>query len=53
MRSKYIISDGLAPSAVVWTGSANFITDAWSIQDDNIVILKSQDIADNYETDFA
>ncbi len=53
MHSKYIIRDGLAPSTVVWTGSANFITDAWSIQDNNIVILKSQDLADNYETDFA
>ena len=45
MHSKYIIRDGLAPFAVVWTGSANFTTDAWSIQDNNIVILKSQDIA--------
>jgi len=39
MHSKYIICDGLAPSVVVWTGSANFTTDAWSIQDNNIVIL--------------
>jgi len=53
MHSKYIIRDGLAPSAVVWMGSANFTTDAWSIQDNNIVILESQDIAGNYETDFA
>jgi phosphatidylserine/phosphatidylglycerophosphate/cardiolipin synthase-like enzyme len=53
MHSKYIIRDGLAPSAAVWTGSANFTTDAWSIQDNNIVILESQDIAGNYETDFA
>jgi len=53
MHSKYIIRDGLAPSAAIWTGSANFTTDAWSIQDNNIVILESQDIAGNYETDFA
>jgi phosphatidylserine/phosphatidylglycerophosphate/cardiolipin synthase-like enzyme len=53
MHSKYIIRDGLAPSAAVWMGSANFTTDAWSIQDNNIVILNSQDIAGNYETDFA
>ena len=31
MHSKYIIRDGLAPSAAVLTGSANFTTDAWSI----------------------
>lgn len=48
MHSKYIIRDGLA----VWMGSANFTTGAWSIQDNNIVILESQDIAGNYETDF-
>jgi phosphatidylserine/phosphatidylglycerophosphate/cardiolipin synthase-like enzyme len=53
MHSKYIIRDGLSSSAAVWTGSANFTTDAWSIQDNNIVILKSQDIAGNYATDFA
>jgi len=53
MHSKYIIRDGLAPSATVWTGSANFTTDAWSIQDNNIVTLESQDIAGYYETDFA
>lgn len=53
MHSKYIIRDGLAPSAAVWTGSANFTTDAWSIQDNNIVTLESQDLAGNYETDFA
>ena len=53
MHSKYIIRDGLAPSAAVWTGSANFTTDAWSTQDNNIITLESQDIAGNYETDFA
>jgi len=53
MHSKYIIRDGLAPSAAVLTGSANFTTDAWTIQDNNIVTLESQDIAGNYETDFA
>ncbi len=53
MHSKYIIRDGLSPSAAVFTGSANFTTDAWSIQDNNIVIIESQDIAGNYETDFA
>ena len=41
MHSKCIILDGLAPSAAVWTGSANFTTDAWSIQDNNIITLES------------
>ncbi len=48
MHSKYIIRDG----AAVWMGSANFTTDAWSIQDNNIVQLRSPGIAKCYETDF-
>ncbi len=49
MHSKYIVADACR----VWMGSANFTTDAWSIQDNNIVILRSPDIAAYYETDFA
>lgn len=48
MHSKYMVRDG----ASVWTGSANFTTDAWSIQDNNVVELDSQQIAQCYETDF-
>ena len=48
MHSKYMIRDG----ASVWMGSANFTTDAWSIQDNNVVQLTSPDIAKCYETDF-
>lgn len=48
MHSKYIIRD----SRSVWKGSANFTTDAWSIQDNNIVIMNSPDVAAGYETDF-
>ncbi|MBF0557272.1 MAG: hypothetical protein HQL08_00675 [Nitrospirae bacterium] len=49
MHSKYIVAD----ACCVWMGSANFTTDAWSIQDNNIVILESAQIAKCYETDFA
>lgn len=48
MHSKYIVADGCR----IWMGSANFTTDAWSIQDNNIVILESAGIARYYETDF-
>jgi phosphatidylserine/phosphatidylglycerophosphate/cardiolipin synthase-like enzyme len=53
MHSKYAICDGASPNAAVWTGSANYTTDAWSIQDNNIVIVRSQDLASFYVTDFA
>ncbi len=49
MHSKYIVADACR----VWMGSANLTTDAWSIQDNNIVILESPDIAAHYENDFA
>ncbi|HMK45810.1 MAG TPA: phospholipase D-like domain-containing protein [Methanocella sp.] len=52
MHSKYIIRDGRSPSVTVWMGSANFTTNAWSIQDNNIVIPESPDLATKYETDF-
>jgi len=48
MHSKYMVRDGVS----VWMGSANFTTDAWSIQDNNIVEVTSPDIAKCYTTDF-
>ncbi len=48
MHSKYVVADACR----VWMGSANFTSDAWSIQDNNIVLLKSAEIAKCYETDF-
>jgi phosphatidylserine/phosphatidylglycerophosphate/cardiolipin synthase-like enzyme len=53
MHSKYMVRDGLYPAAAVWTGSTNFTTDAWGRQENNIVIIQSQDVAGYYETDFA
>lgn len=49
MHSKYMVRDDEA----VWMGSANFTTDAWSIQDNNVVQLVSADLARCYETDFS
>jgi phosphatidylserine/phosphatidylglycerophosphate/cardiolipin synthase-like enzyme len=48
MHSKYMIRDG----AVVWMGSANFTTAAWSVQDNNVVQVESEALAKCYETDF-
>jgi phosphatidylserine/phosphatidylglycerophosphate/cardiolipin synthase-like enzyme len=48
MHSKYIVRDGTS----VLTGSANFTTDAWSIQDNNLIELTSPGIAACYQTDF-
>lgn len=53
MHSKYIVRDGTTPEAAVLTGSANFTTDAWSVQDNNIVVLDPcPALAPSYEADF-
>ena len=52
MHNKYVIRDGMTPQAAVWMGSANFTDGAWSLQENNVLILSSPDLAQYYETDF-
>jgi phosphatidylserine/phosphatidylglycerophosphate/cardiolipin synthase-like enzyme len=52
MHNKYIIRDGLAAEAAVLTGSTNFTNDSWGLQENNLVVLRSQDLSSYYATDF-
>jgi phosphatidylserine/phosphatidylglycerophosphate/cardiolipin synthase-like enzyme len=53
MHSKYIIRDGTLPSAAVLMGSANFTNDAWSLQENNILIFeRAPELARFYGNDF-
>ncbi len=53
MHSKYIIRDGNLQSAAVLMGSTNFTNDAWSLQDNNIVIFEqAPELARFYANDF-
>ena len=52
MHNKYVIRDGMTPEAAVWMGSANFTDGAWSLQENNVLILNSPDLAQYYDTDF-
>ena len=52
MHSKYVIVDGQTPQAAVWMGSANFTDDAWTHQDNNILVIESAKLSAYYETDF-
>jgi phosphatidylserine/phosphatidylglycerophosphate/cardiolipin synthase-like enzyme len=53
MHSKYIIRDGTLPSAAVLMGSTNFTNDAWSLQDNNILIFeRAPELARYYSNDF-
>ncbi len=48
MHSKYLVRDG----AAVWTGSVNLTEDAWTFQENNLVVVESAPLAAYYETDF-
>lgn len=52
MHHKYIIIDGKTPQAAVWTGSTNFTDDSWTLQENNIITLASQELASYYLHDF-
>ena len=48
MHNKYVIRDNEA----VWTGSTNWTTDSWTLQDNNVVQIFSSDLAAYYVHDF-
>jgi phosphatidylserine/phosphatidylglycerophosphate/cardiolipin synthase-like enzyme len=48
MHHKYMIRDG----ASVWTGSTNWTDDAWTRQENLIVVVDSAEIAADYREDF-
>jgi phosphatidylserine/phosphatidylglycerophosphate/cardiolipin synthase-like enzyme len=52
MHQKYMIADAGTDQAAVWMGSANFTVDAWALQDNNIAIISSRDLAAKYTQDF-
>ena len=52
MHNKYVVRDALAEDAAVLTGSANYTNDAWGLQENCIISLKSQPLSTYYATDF-
>jgi phosphatidylserine/phosphatidylglycerophosphate/cardiolipin synthase-like enzyme len=52
MHHKYVIRDGKSAAGAVWTGSANFTDDSWTLQENNIVRIDSPELCGFYETDF-
>lgn len=52
MHNKYLIRDGNTAEGAVWTGSANWTDDAWTVQENNIAIIQSRDLCFFYERDF-
>jgi len=52
MHSKYLTRDAATAAAAVWTGSANFTDDAWTLQENNVLTIMSQTLAQAYLADF-
>ena len=52
MHHKYIVRDANSPQASVWTGSTNWTTDSWTLQENNIVQIQSPAVAGYYMSDF-
>jgi phosphatidylserine/phosphatidylglycerophosphate/cardiolipin synthase-like enzyme len=52
MHNKYILRDVDSADAAVFTGSSNFTNDSWGLQDNNLLCLRSQQLASYYAKDF-
>ncbi len=53
MHHKYLVRDAGTPDARVWTGSTNFTDDAWTLQENNIVVIASPELVAAYAHNFA
>ncbi|HEY8601486.1 MAG TPA: phosphatidylserine/phosphatidylglycerophosphate/cardiolipin synthase family protein [Thermomicrobiales bacterium] len=53
MHHKFIVRDAGGADPRVWTGSMNFTDDAWTLQENNILVFRSAELADAYARDFA
>ena len=52
MHNKYILRDIDTPDAAVFTGSSNYTNNPWGLQDNNLLCLRSQQLASYYAKDF-
>lgn len=53
MHHKYIVRDAASAAPRVWTGSTNITDNAWTLQENNIVLLASRELAAAYARNFA
>ncbi len=52
MHDKYIVRDAFSVDGGVWMGSLNFSDDAWTKQENNVIIVQSGQLAGYYANDF-
>jgi phosphatidylserine/phosphatidylglycerophosphate/cardiolipin synthase-like enzyme len=53
MHSKYLIRDGATDAAAVFLGSANYTNDSWSLQENNLLELRSRPLASLFSENFS
>ena len=52
MHNKSVVRDAESADAAVLTGSSNYTNDSWGLQDNNLLCLRSQQLASYYARDF-
>jgi phosphatidylserine/phosphatidylglycerophosphate/cardiolipin synthase-like enzyme len=52
MHSKYVVRDAGTEAGCVWTGSTNFTDAAWTRQENNIITIADEQLANAYRADF-
>lgn len=52
MHNKFVITDAALSTAAVWMGSANFTSPSFSAQNNNALIIRDQNVAAAYTTEF-
>lgn len=53
MHHKYVVRDAGTPTAAVWTGSTNWTDDAWDREENVILEVPGEQLADLYAQNFA
>lgn len=53
MHHKYIVRDAAGSNPAVWTGSTNFTDDAWTLQENNLLICTVPTLVQAYAQNFA
>jgi phosphatidylserine/phosphatidylglycerophosphate/cardiolipin synthase-like enzyme len=52
MHSKYLVRDGNSDQAAVFLGSANYTNDSWGLQENNLLQLRSRELASYFSKNF-
>jgi phosphatidylserine/phosphatidylglycerophosphate/cardiolipin synthase-like enzyme len=52
MHHKFVVLDGDTDNAQVWTGSTNFTEDSWNLQENNVIVFRSRQLASYYMQEF-